>query len=695
MKINLHIIKSILFGLSKDLVHKGFDKLSLTALFIFSFTSLFAQKFPKKEIELDEFIQKVAATQQNDVNYEDVYENLYQLYQSPIELNSATAEDLRNLYLLSEAQINNFLAYRKTFGNFLSIYELQAVPLFDIATIRLIAPFITLSNNLNINDITGIFRRATDHYLLIRADQTLEPSRGFTDSVYAGSRQRIYTRYRMQHSQDFSIGFVSEKDAGETSLLDYYTFHAQLQNKGNFKNIIVGDYQASFGQGLVYGAGYFVGKGGEPIYTVRRSAVGLRPYNSLIEGGFFRGGAITYQFKKIEFTALASRHKRDASTTASASDLEPEEVISSLLTSGIHRTENEIANKNAITEQNLGMALVYRLKTGKIGITGLYTQFDKSIEREPRPYNFYEFRGNTNSIIGIDFSKTWQNVNFFGEIARSASGGVGAVGGWVASLSPKVEWAMNFRKYDKDFHSFYGNSFAENSRPINEQGIYSGLKFTPRKGIIFSAFYDRFAFPWLKYQVDAPSLGYDYLFRFTYQPTKRWAFYMQFHNEIKQRNLPNNESATNVLADADRKNLLANFDFTPSRKFKLQSRVQYNSYAYKGYSISNGFALLQDIEGIIGKWQLKGRIAYYQTDDYNSRIYAYENDVLYAVSFPAYYGKGVRLYLVNRYPITKKLDVWLRIARTNRLDNYTIGSGYDALGVPYRTDLKVQARYKL
>lgn len=654
-----------------------------------------SQVFPKTEINLDELIQKIVATQQEDANYEELYENLYQLYQNPIEINSATADELRGLYLLSEAQVTSFIAYRSTFGNFLSIYELQAVPLFDISTIRAISPFVELSSSLTSKDITGIFQRATDHYLLIRADQTLEPSKGFSEENYVGSPQRIYTRYRLQHPQDFSLGFISEKDAGEKNVFDYTVFHVQFQNKGKLKNLIVGDYQASFGQGLVFGAGYFAGKGGETIYTSRRSSVGLRPYNSVIEGGFYRGVAATYHLKKIELTTFASRVKRNASSNIQDNGYGPEEVFSSLLTSGLHRTETEIALKNTLSELDFGANLQYRFKSGRVGLSALYTQFDKTFERSTQLYNLYEFRGKSNQLVGIDFTKTWQNFNFYGEVARSTSGGIAVVGGWVASLSPKVEWAMNFRNYAKDFHSFYGIAFGEGTRVINEKGIYSGIKYTPKKGVVVSAFYDRFMFPWLRFQVDAPSTGFDYLLRFLYQPTKKWSFYTQFHDERKQKNLPNNESRTNLLATTERQSVLGNFDYSVSKKLRFQTRLQYNRFAYTNLTKSGGIALMQDIEGIVGKLQLKGRVAYYSTADYDSRIYAYENDVLYAVSFPAYYGEGLRLYLVSRYPLTRKLDVWVRVARTNRLDGVLIGSGNDALGLNHRTDTKIQLRYKL
>jgi hypothetical protein len=86
-------------------------------------------------------------------------------------------------------------------------------------------------------------------------------------------------------------------------------------------------------------------------------------------------------------------------------------------------------------------------------------------------------------------------------------------------------------------------------------------------------------------------------------------------------------------------------------------------------------------------------LAYFNTDSYDSRIYAYENDVLYAVSFPAYYGKGWRYYLIGKMPISRNLDAWIRLAQTNVSDRATIGSGTSEIDGNRKTDLKVQLKY--
>src|SRR6478736_2257208 len=94
----------------------------------------YAQEYPRKEIDLNEIADELYGFQDLDLNYEELYENLVQLLAEPVDLNKVNAEDLRFLKILSENQLNNLITYRSTNGNFLSVYELQAVSGFDLNT---------------------------------------------------------------------------------------------------------------------------------------------------------------------------------------------------------------------------------------------------------------------------------------------------------------------------------------------------------------------------------------------------------------------------------------------------------------------------------------------------------------------------------------------------------------------------------
>jgi hypothetical protein len=87
------------------------------------------------------------------------------------------------------------------------------------------------------------------------------------------------------------------------------------------------------------------------------------------------------------------------------------------------------------------------------------------------------------------------------------------------------------------------------------------------------------------------------------------------------------------------------------------------------------------------------RLQYFDTEGYNSRIYAYENDVLYSFSIPVFSDKGYRYYLNVNYDVGKKLTFWARWAQFIYLDKNEVGSGLDLINGNKRTEIKLQALY--
>jgi hypothetical protein len=89
------------------------------------------------------------------------------------------------------------------------------------------------------------------------------------------------------------------------------------------------------------------------------------------------------------------------------------------------------------------------------------------------------------------------------------------------------------------------------------------------------------------------------------------------------------------------------------------------------------------------------RLAYFDTESFNARIYAFENDVLYAFSFPAYYYRGMRMYANIRWDITRSISVWLRVSNLFYHDRDEIGSGMELIDAKNRTDIKAQVRFRI
>jgi hypothetical protein len=668
----------------------------------------------QREINLTTYLQELFPVQIEGIDYQSVYDGLTQLYANPLNLNTASRDELAATYLLTERQLSSLIEYRTTLGDLLAIQELQAVPGFDLPTIRRLLPFVTVTVG---NGLLGALPNPTNHFLIVRYEQILEQQKGFSAAIpdkkgqlptrYLGNSQQWYARYRYSRPGAFSLGLTAEKDPGELMGwqpakrqygADYISFHLQIQNRRRWRNIVVGDYQLQIGQGLILSSGFVLGKSSETVQTVRRSTLGVRPYTSLTESGYFRGAAATYAITaNVDLTLLASLHQRDANTTTG--NVDEGVVATSLQTSGLHRTSSEIEDQASLTENNIGAHLLYRNRQQlQLGLTALQTTYDKFFRKRDLAYNQYDFTGHRNLVVGMHGGYIWRNWNLFGELAHSSgsqtnSGGTGFIGGALASLTKRLDLAFVLRHYDKNFHSFYGNAFSESGQNSNETGLYLGAKYVVYRKLTLGGFVDFFRFPGLKYLVDAPSAGFDYLVQARYTPNRQTSFYVVYHDEHKQKNLPS-DSKTKTVVGTTRRSLVLSVEYMPIRGLTLQSRVQWGSFGYASQLASRGFALVQDATFTWRRVSIAGRIALFNTDDYDSRQYVYERDVLYAFSFPAYFNRGVRHYLLFQYGINRHLDVWLRWSRTDVTNQLTVGSGLDLIDKPHKSELKAQIRWR-
>ena len=699
----------------KYLSHKT-NIILLSVLCILPVTESKSQSLIKDQ-KLEQIIEAIFPIQEEELNYDELYENLYQFYLEPIDLNATSKEELYNTYLLSPFQIDNLFQHIQSFGPLISIYEIQSIPGFDIPTIHKILPFVTVKEKYFKKGQSTLYKNIINeskNTLLIRYERTLEQKKGYTEAIlksdstltsrYKGSEDKLYMRLSLNPSRKLSIGLTAEKDAGEELIwdsstkrygADFISMHLKVKDIGKLKQLIVGDYQLQFGQGLVLGAGFAPGKGAETITTIRRANIGARPYTSVIEGAYFRGATATIELGKISLTNAFSFTKRDAINKINNDSLfDSNHYITALQVTGFHRTPTEIAAKAAIKEHVISSNVNYRSLNNKllIGLTGVYTKLEVPRIPDERIYNQFEFRGKDNYTVGSYYSYNWQNINFFGEAAISKSGGIGVVSGAMINLSQNWEMSLLLRKFDKDFHTFYGFSFGENSRNINEKGIYLGLKYTYSRKLQVTAYFDQFFFPWLKYRVNAPSHGTEVLGRLNYKPNKKISFYGQYRRESKDINSDMDANIRNVVTGI-KQNYLVNMDFTASDNVSIRSRVQFSNYQ-KGEEYTTGFVLVQDVNFSFWKLRASTRIAIFDTEDYDNRQYVYERDVLYAFSIPAYYGRGIRNYVLLQYNVMKNLSLWIRYARTQYKDKEKISSGLEEIDGDKKTDIKVQLRYK-
>jgi hypothetical protein len=82
----------------------------------------------------------------------------------------------------------------------------------------------------------------------------------------------------------------------------------------------------------------------------------------------------------------------------------------------------------------------------------------------------------------------------------------------------------------------------------------------------------------------------------------------------------------------------------------LRERFETVLWSDKGGNSQSGFLSLTDVQyrPFMKACRFKGRIATFETDGTEAKIYAYESDVLYSGSVPGYSGKGCH-FQINFY----------------------------------------------
>lgn len=652
---------------------------------------------PVTEQQLENLADLLEIEESGDDNF---LQQLEYFKRYPLNINTATVEELRFFKTITDLQIQNLINYRRLFGNFVDIYELQAVPAWNVVTIRRLLPYLTVATAVDTRSLLSRFREG-EHYILVRNSRILETSRAYDTSLsshYLGGRDHLFFRYKYQYKNLLQYGITGDKDAGEQFFkgaqakgFDFYSAHLFARQIGIVKAVALGDYTVNMGQGLIQWGSLAFKKSSEALAIKRQSAL-LQPYSSAGEFNFNRGAAITIQKGAIEATAFGSFKK--ISSNSFTDTLTNEEFFSSLLSSGFHRNRSEIEDRNNTDQTSFGGNVTFQTTRFRVGVNAIHYQFSKPLQKRDEPYNFYAVRGKSWSNYSVDYSFTYRNVHFFGEAAVDKNKDKAFINGAMISLDPKVDVALLYRNISPGYQSLYGNAFTENTAPTNEKGFYTGITIRPVSSLKIDAYADFYRFPFLKFRTDAPSHGQDYLLQLTYQPNKQFELYTRYRKESKEINESGVTTTTNFLVAKPRQNLRLHLSNTVSKKLSLRNRVDAIWFDRDGKFPEQGFLVYTEVV-YKPNFALSAnlRLQYFETDGFNSRIYTYENDVLYSYSIPVFSDKGFRYYVNLNYDISKKLTLWLRWAQTVYKDKESVGSGIDELRGNKRSEIKAQVRY--
>ena len=672
----------------------------------------------------------------------ELLELLVEARENPLDVNTATAAELEIVPALDALVAGGIVLYRDANGPFGSLPQLQQVPGVTPDVYLAARPYLTIGPRLVTNaSRAGRFPRAPTPAQALagmrvtatqRLQRRLDMQAGYvTDAgdstrTYAGSQERVYTRIQAQYGRQVSLNVTLEKDPGEafgfganTFGYDYASGHAALLAAGRIEALVVGDFVAEFGQGVALWRASGFGKGPDAVGGPVRSGRGIRPYGSVDENNFFRGAALSVSVVPgVVASAFASRRARDATVDTLGLDLgDPNlppdaltgPLVSSLGTTGLHRTPSELARKDAIRETLVGGGIEVR-RTGrrvaaKAGVVATQAAFDTPLAPGTRPDQRFAFSGDAATTVSVYGEARTRALQAFGEGARGPGGGLGGVLGLGAELGGGAEVLLVGRHYEPGFQSLHGYPFGErNGIGNNETGVYAGVRVRPSREWTLNAYLDQYRFPYLRFSVPRPSQGHEALATAEYRPRSYLRGYVQARTETREVGLDVANvvpgSVVGGLGEQTRQTLRVQGEWDASRTLRFRARVEGSralaaAPAGTGREASTGALLYQDVRLQALPWlRLDTRLTLFRTDDYDARLYAFENDLTGVFAIPALSGRGVRGYVLAAAEPIDGLVIQAKLASTWLRGVNSIGTGPSRVDGNRVSDLGIQLRYR-
>ena len=632
----------------------------------------------------------------NSLNWENELEELSNRLQEPVNLNSATREQLEQFPFLSDIQIEHLLAYIYIYGQMETIYELQLVEELDRQTIQYLLPFVCIKaiNNEPAFRWKTMLKNAGRYgknEVLTRLDIPFYKRKGY-EHTYLGPSVYNSVKYTFRYRDQLYAGGVAEKDAGEPFAAlhnsygyDYYSFYLLLQNCGRLKSLAVGNYRLSFGQGLVMSTDYLMGK---TIYasSFNNRSTGIKRHSSTDEYNYFRGVATTVALtKRLSVSAFYSHRNMDGVVT--------DGEITSVYKTGLHRSRKEADKKNLLTSQLTGGNVSYQQNHIRLGITGVYYVFNRPYEPELTGYSKYNIHGNHFYNLGIDYAYRWRRFSFQGETAIGKQG-------WASlnrlQYSPvqDIQFMLIHRFYSYDYWAMYAHSFGEGSTVQNEQGYYVGLETTPFSHWRFFVSFDLFSFPWKKYRINKPSRGTDGLIQATFTPRTNLSMYLKYRYKQKERDLTGSKGT--LTLPIFHHQLRYRLNYSLNDVFSSRTTLDYNHFHSQDRAATKGYQVTQMISSQLPWTRLFADVqgSYFCTDDYDSRVYVSEKGLLYTFYTPSFQGRGFRCAVRLRYELNKHWLFITKFGETIYLNRNEIGSGNDLIYGNKKADIQMQLRIK-
>ena len=481
---------------------------------------------------------------------------------------------------------------------------------------------------------------------------------------------------------------IGAQDAGEPFFsnknklgYDHYSFYIQLRKLGRIKNLVLGRYKLSFGQGLVINNNLSFGKYAT-LSTLGRQNNGIRVYSSRSSINYLQGVAATIELAhNLDLTTFLSYRTIDATLTSDGD-------IKTILNTGYHRTAKEMERKDNASQFTTGGNLNWRCGRLALGLTALFTHFDKALNPNTNLYyRRYAPSGNDFWNVGINYSYMRKRWSLTGETATSNGGTLATINNISVQVKSNLSLLAMQRYYRYDYTGLFARSFAEGGKIQNENGLLLGTNWEIKHGLSLIAYTDYSYFSHPRFGSHTASHTWDNVLNL-YYTHKVWSLCAGYKLKLREKDDFNKTALINEITQRGR--------LTLNYKAKTWvSKTQFDISVYHNLNNSIGYMASENVTWVPNSWlQLTALLGYFHTDDFSSRIYIYERRPLYSFSFPSFYGIGLHYALFARADLSPNLMLILQSSTTSYFDRDKISSGLQQINGSTKSDLELQMRWK-
>lgn len=628
------------------------------------------------------------------VDWDSYYDYLSELAEHPLNINTIRKDDLDKMPFLSATQIEDILAYLYQYGEMKSQGELTMIRSLDYTQCQLLRIFTyvgDVSKSVYYPSLKDIIKYGKQE--VIATAKVPFYSRKGDDDGYLGSKYKQWIRYNFSMGQYLRFGIMCSQDAGEPFFsdrnkygYDYYSFWFQIKKMGRLKNLTLGRYRLRFGMGLVMNNDFGLGKIAT-LSTMGRSYSNISAHSSRSSANYMQGVAVCYSLTKdIDFTVFASYRKIDATLNKDSDN-----TIATIVNTGYHRTKTEMDKKDNASEFVSGGNINFFKNGFHLGFVGYYSSFNKDIRPKiSQIYRKWYASGNDFYNVSAYYGYISHRLNISGETATGNSHAVATINSVSYLLTNELSVMALQRYYGCKYYSLYSNSFSDGGSVQDENGIYMGLNWNPSRTFSLSAYTDYAYFAWPKYGHTQSSSSWDSMLS-AFWNSSQWHLKARYRIKMKDTEVKNNTGeVSEILFKGEQRGEVSVAYEEESFTGKTQVNVCYSEL--KG----SDFGWMIN-ENISKKWKMINAslsFGYFKTSNYNSRVYMYEQGVLYNMNFPMFYGHGIRYSANVRTDIGKHIMMIVKLATTDYFDRNHISESYQQINHSSQTDLDIQMRIK-